>query len=85
MWNQDLCLDAPQILLSELTKSCRLDLDCFAISLLFLSSQGTAFRSKCVCCNGGVALPDDAAGDATTLGVWGQICIRELGCKMFGM
>ena len=57
----------------------------FCNCIAFFSSQGTAFGSNCFCSNDGVALPDDAAPDAITLGVSEQICIRELGCKMFGM
>jgi len=48
------------------------------------STLGTVFGSESFDHTDWVALPDDDASCSSMLVDWGQICIKELGCKVFG-
>jgi len=64
-----LCLQAPHISLSELTRSCGLDPDCCRIMVLPLVHRGLFFCKGFDCTDGG-DLPDCATCHAFALGIW---------------
>jgi len=77
-------LQAPQISLWELTRSCGLDLDCLRTAILSLAHSAQFLVAKVLTTLiRRIALPDDAAGYSSTLVDWGRICIMELSCKRF--
>jgi len=74
LWNHGVFPQAPPFWLSELLRSCGLDLDCFRIVILLLHTrQGAVFGCEGFDCADQVALSDDAACDFFTLGGEGWI------------
>jgi len=65
--------------MSELIRSCGLDLDCLRIAILSSAHMAQFFvGGMSFDCTGWVALPDDAAGCSSTVDK-GWICVMELG------